>query len=61
MTAIAYRKPARPLEFLVRTTNGIFLRVPLDTYRTGREKPEMGRKVRKLLREVIALSRTKKK
>jgi hypothetical protein len=61
MTAIAYRKPAKPLELFVRTTNGIFLRGPVDTDHGGREKPKMGRKVRKLLREVIALSKTKKK
>ena len=61
MTAITYRKPEKPLEILLRTTNGIFLRVPVDTYYGAREKPEMGRKVRRLLREVIAFSKTKKK
>ena len=61
MTAIAHRKPAKPLEILIRTTNGIFLRVPVGAYQGQREKPEMGRKVRKLLRELIALSKTKKK
>ncbi|MEJ0076304.1 MAG: hypothetical protein WDO17_12805 [Alphaproteobacteria bacterium] len=60
MTAIAYRKPARPLEILIRTTNGIFLSVPVDTYGV-RDKPKMGREVRKLLREVIAFSKAKKK
>ena len=61
MTAITYRKPAKPLEVLIRTTNGIFLSVPVDTFRGVREKPKMGREVRKLLREVIAFSKTKKK
>ena len=61
MTAITYRKPARPLEVLIRTTSGIFVRIPVDTFRGQREKPKMGREVRKLLREVIAFSKTKKK
>jgi hypothetical protein len=61
MTAITYRKPAKSLEVLVRTTNGIFLRIPVDTFRGQREKPKMGREVRKLLRELITLSQTKKK
>jgi len=61
MTAITYRKPAKPLEILIRTTNGVFLSMPVDIYRGEREKPRMGRKVRKLLREVIAFSKTKKK
>ena len=61
MTAITYRKPVKPLEILIRTTNGIFLRVPVDAYRGARQKPQMGREVRKLLREVIAFSKTKKK
>jgi len=61
MTAITYRKPVKPLEVLIRTTNGIFLAVPVDTFRGHREKPRMGREVRKLLREVIAFSKMKKK
>jgi len=61
MTAITYRKSAKPLEVLIRTTNGIFLSVPVDMFRGQREKPKMGREVRKLLREVIAFSKTKKK
>ena len=61
MTAITYRKPVKPLEILIRTTNGIFVSVPVDTFRGQREKPKLGREVRKLLREVIALSKAKKK
>jgi len=61
VTAITYRKPAKPLEILVRSTNGIFLRVPLDTFRGRREAPQDMRNVRKLLREVIAFSGAKKK
>ena len=62
MSAIAYRKPAQPLEVLVRSANGIFLRVPADTLR-GRRDPAPGesRNVRKLLRDVIAFSQAKKK
>jgi hypothetical protein len=61
MTAITYRKPAKPLEILIRTANGIFVSVPVDAFRGQRDKPKMGRGVRKLLREVIALSKAKKK
>ena len=62
MTAITYRKPALPLEILVRSANGIFLRVPADGLRGRRvAAPQENRKARKLLREVIALSRAKKK
>ena len=62
MTAITYRKPVRPLEAFTRSANGIFLRVPADTLRGRRAgAPEESVKDRKLLREVIAFSRTKKK
>jgi hypothetical protein len=62
VTAITYRKPVRPLEAFIRSANGIFLRVPADTLRGRREgAPEESRTDRKLLREVIAFSRAKKK
>ena len=62
MTAITYRKPALPLDILVRSANGIFLRVPLDALRGRRvAAPQENRRTRKLLREGIALSQAKKK
>ena len=62
MTAITVRKPAQPLEILVRCANGIFLRVPADVLRgRSRSVSEETRSDRKLLREVIACSRAKKK
>ena len=55
MTAITYRKPGRPLEILVRTANGIFLRGPIDAVHGSHERaPEKARKVRKLLRSLVA-------
>jgi hypothetical protein len=62
VSAITYRKPAQPLGVLIRSANGIFLRAPVDTLRGRRDAaPEESRNVRKLLREVIAFSRAKKK
>ena len=62
MSAITYRKPVRPLEAFIRSANGIFLRAPADTLRGRRDHaPEENAKDRKLLREVIAFSRAKKK
>ena len=62
MTAITYRRPEPALEILVRSANGIFLRVPLDRFR-GRRRPEPQerRNDRKLLREVIAFRQAKKR
>jgi hypothetical protein len=63
VTAITYRKPVRPLEeAFIRSANGIFLRLPVETLRGRRDgAPEQNAKDRKLLREVIAFSRAKKK
>ena len=59
MTAITYRKP---LEVLIRSANGIFLSVPVDTLRGRRASaPHESRNLRKLLREVIAFKQAKKK
>ncbi len=62
MTAITYRKPAVPAEVLVRAANGILLRVSVDTGR-GRQDgaSNKGRKVRKLLRALVAYQEGKKK
>ena len=62
MTAITYRKPVQPLEAFIRAANGIFLRVPADTLRGRRDgASDDTRQDRKLLRELIAFSRAKKK
>jgi len=62
MTAITYRKPARPLEVLIKTANGILLRVPFDAVRGRHDRvPGKGRKVRKLLRALVAYKAGKKK
>jgi hypothetical protein len=66
MTAITARWPLRPGdirsgEMFVRCADGVLLRVPAYGYR-GRERPPgRGRKVRKLLRELIAFKQGKKR
>jgi|KBSMisStaDraftv2_1062788.scaffolds.fasta_scaffold2695640_2 hypothetical protein len=62
MTAITYRKPILPLEILVRTTGGISLQMPIDVARGQRDRaPEDGRKVRKLVRALVAYKQAKRK
>ena len=62
MSAITYRKPAGILELVIRTTDGILLRVPVDAGRHQRDRAaDKGRKVRKLLRALVAYKEGKKK
>jgi len=61
MTAITYRKPVQPLEVLLRTADGILLRVSADAVRgRGDRAPGQGRKARKLLRALVAYKQTRK-
>jgi hypothetical protein len=62
MTAITYRKPALPLELLVRTADGISLRMPIDVVRGRQDRaPDDGRKARKLLQALVAYKKGKRK
>ena len=62
MTAITYRRPAQPLEVLMRTADGILLRVSADAYHGHRDRaPGRGRNVRKLVRALVAYKQAKRK
>ena len=61
MTAITYRKPVQPLEVVLRTADGILLRVSDDAVRgRGDRAPGQGRKARELLRALVAYKQTRK-
>jgi hypothetical protein len=62
MTAITYRRPVTPVEVVMRTANGILLRVPTHTVRGPDERtPDTGRKVRKLVQALVAYKQAKRK
>ncbi len=62
MTAITSRKRTPPLEVFLKTANSILLRVPVDAVRGRHDRaPEKGRRLRKLLRALVAYKNGKKK
>ena len=62
MTAITYRKRARPLDALIGAGDGILLRVSADAVHERHDgASEKGRKVRKVLRALVAYKQGKKR